>query len=653
MNGQVSRLMLGLAIVSMPLFTGGCGGGSTSSFNNTPPAPQNGSVNLMMSDASTEDWATIGVKVLSISLTPQGGGNPVTVYTAPSPAPVVNLVQLDQLSEILGNVTVAAGTYTAATLTISANPGDVLLTAAADPEAGFAGTAAATVPSSQTQIMGATGNAGSLTVPVNVSFVSPLVVTANQSNALDLEFNLSHPAFLVAHVPTTGSTIWAVNFNGPVRHHPIADITRLILRHIYGTVSSVSSDNTSITVTKDFPVEPVASTETAVPSTQSLTILADSTNGTMFYDVDAKTEATIMNFSSIASTIDGKFVRVAARYQSNGTLVAVRMWASTSFNRLWISPEGHVLHVNTTSDVITVENELGVPVPLTVDANTQFFFRTPASARADATPIGTGTAFLSNLKRGFKVHASVVDPLASPLVAQTIDIEIARFDGNISAANLTGFTYTRTFGTASDNYTVTLPYISSTSANGTDPVTGLPIEGFKWWNFTFPTVLTSGSGATSAFESATNGSVNFGGSVGLFPAAGESFATWNDPIAASGWAVPWTVLMPTTVPLGTAATSYSNGSFTMAEPGGTLDVPVNLSTTSGSATLVYQVDRTNNVVTISSVDITTTAGQTTITNNLVATTPVKVFGVPQANGSIKAYVVLYFTGVKPTATSIN
>jgi hypothetical protein len=653
MNGQVSRLMLGLAIVSMPLFTAGCGGGSTSSFNNNPPAPQNGSVNLMMSDASTEDWATIGVKVMSISLTPQGGGNPVTVYTAPSPAPVVNLVQLDQLSEILGNVTVAAGTYTAATLTISANPGDVLLTAASDPEAGFVGTAAATIPSSQVQIMGATGNTGSLTVPVTVNFVSPLVVTANQSNALDLEFNLSHPAFLVAQVPATGSTIWAVNFNGPVRHHPIADITRLILRHIYGTVSSVSSDNTSITVTKDFPVEPVASTETAVPSTQSLTILADSTNGTMFYDVDAKTEATIMNFSSIASTIDGKFVRVAARYQSNGTLVAVRMWASTSFNRLWISPEGHVLHVNTTSDVITVENELGIPVPLTVNANTQFFFRTPWKATADAAPIGTGTAFLSNLERGFKVHASVVDPLASPLVAQTIDIEIARYDGNISAANLTGFTYTRTFDTASDDYTVTLPYISSTSANGTDPVTGLPIEGFKWWNFTFPTLVTSGSGAVSAFESATNGSVTFGGTVGLFPAAGESFATWNDPVAASGWAVPWTVLMPTTVPLGTAATSFSNNAFTMAEPGGTLDVPVNLDAVSGSATLVYQVDRTNNVVTISPVDITTTAGQTTITDNLVATTPVKVFGVPQANGSIKAYVVLYFTGVKPTATSAN
>ncbi len=81
-----------------------------------------------VSDASSEDWATIGVKVLSIALVPQGGGANVTVYTAPTPAPVVNLAELDQIAEILGNVSVPVGTYSGAVLTISANTGDVLLT---------------------------------------------------------------------------------------------------------------------------------------------------------------------------------------------------------------------------------------------------------------------------------------------------------------------------------------------------------------------------------------------------------------------------------------------------------------------------------------------------------------------------------------------
>src|SRR5579872_790151 len=141
MNSRFSRILLGLVLTATPLFllacgssysagTGSNGGGSTTSYGN---------VNTMVSDASTEDWATIGVKILSISLVPQGGGAPVNVYTAPNPAPIVNLVQLDQLAEILGNLSVPAGTYTSAQLTIGGNPGDVLLTVSADPETGFAG----------------------------------------------------------------------------------------------------------------------------------------------------------------------------------------------------------------------------------------------------------------------------------------------------------------------------------------------------------------------------------------------------------------------------------------------------------------------------------------------------------------------------------
>jgi hypothetical protein len=658
MNSRLSRIFLGVVLSAVPFFSVACGSSPSANQNSNSGGGQNGSLNMMVSDASTEDWATIGVKILSISLIPQGGGSPVNVFTAGSSVPTLNLVQLDQLGELLGTVSVPAGTYTGAILTVSANQGDVTLIVSADPEAGFAGTPGATIPPNQIQIQGATGGAGSKTVPVNINFDSPLVVTANQTNSLDVEFDLSHPAFLVGHVPPSagGQTIWAVNFNkGPVRHHPIRDITRLILRHMYGTVTSVSTDDSSITITRDFPVEPPTNPETAVVSSQSLTILADATNGTLFYDVDARTVVTIKNFSTVANGLTNRFVRVAARYQSNGSLVAVRIWAANAFNSVWISPEGHVLHVNTTTDVVTVQNELGAPVQLTVDANTEFFFRTPWNAVSDSTPIGQGTSFLTNknLVRGFKIHASVVDPLASPLVAQTIDIEIARYDGSISAVNANNFTYTRKFNTASDDYTFALPYISSSSPNGKDPSTGAAITGFKWWNFTFPTLVDSGTNAIPDFEAATNGTVNFGGTAGAYPTWGVTYGTWNDPIQANAWAAPWTVLIPTTVPLGTAATSYSNGAFMMSETGGVTAVPVDLSTTSGSGTLVYQVDRTNGIVTVSAVDITTNAGQTTITNNLIAGTPVKVFGIPQANATLKAYVVIYFTGTLPTPIAIN
>lgn len=607
----------------------------------------------MISDDPAEDWAAVDVKVLSIALAAQGGGTPVTVYTAPSSAPSINLVQLDQLGEILGNVPVPAGTYQSAVITISGNPGDVGLVVGANPESGFDGTAGATIPNGQIQIMGAKGSAGSLTVAVTVNLKSPLVVTAGQNNALDLEFNLAHPAFIVDHVPASGGApFWAVNFNGCLRHHPIADITALVLRHIYGTVTGVASDNTSITITRDFAVRPPTTPETAIMTNQSLKILADSTNGTIFYDVDAKTRSVIKDFSSVASTLTNKYVRVAARYQQDGTLVAVRVWASTSFNSIWLSPEGHVLHVDTTNDIITVQKEDGTPVQVTIDANTQFFYRTPANALADATPIGTGISFLTsgNLVRGFKVHVSVDDPLASTLVAQTVDIEIARYDGLISAPTNSGFTYTHNFLRTTDDYTINLPYISNGSPNGKDG-NGNAVTGFEWWNFAYPTTADTGSTAIPDFVSATNGSVSFGGTVGALKVTGSTWARWGDPASQNGWSAPWVVLEPASVPIGTVASPWvansNGGSFGLSVPGGTTSVNVTLSSMSGSATLVYQVDMSNGIITITPQDLTSSAGLANVSAALVNGTLVKAFGIPQADGTIKGYVLFYYTGTLP------
>ncbi len=643
-----------LSVVALAASIAACGGGGSggggmsSTTSSTTPTAQTGNVALLLSDASTEDWATIGVKVLSIALVPQGGGGSVTVYTAPATVPTVNLAELDQIAEILGNVSVPTGTYTAAVLTVSANPGDVLLTVAADPEVGFAATAGARIPTDQIQIQHTQGSAPNLTVPVNVKFVSPLVVGTGQNNALDLEFDLGHPAFVVGHVPpAVGNTLWAVNFNGPVRHHPLQDLTRLVLRHLYGDVTSIASDNSSITITKEFPTEPPANPETAIATTQSLQILADATNGTIFYDVDAKTRTVITDFSA-ESSLPGKSVRIAARYQEDGTLVATRIWASSQFNDVWLSPEGHVLHVDAANNIVTIENESGRGVPLTVNAGTQFFFRQPQSALADATPIGTGPAFLTSkhLVRGFKVHASVVDPLATPLVAQSIDIETAKYDGTVSAPDSTGFTLTSLFRTAEDDYVYTLAYIANATANGSDD-SGNAVNGYKWWNFAFPTLLMSGTNAIANFVSATNGSVNFGGTVGAVPSLDTSFATWNDPANPNGWAAAASILSPSNLPLGFVATGLANNAFTMTVLGGTTAATVDLSTTSGSATLVYQVDCTGGIVTVSPVDITTSSGLASLSAGLATGAPVKVYGVPQASGSLKAYVLTYFTGQAP------
>jgi len=659
MDSSKSKLLaLSIAAALVAACGGGSSGGGASTMSSTSntsgTAAQSGNVPIMISDASTEDWALIGVKVLSIALVPQGGGANVTVYTAPSPAPTVNLVQLDQIAEILGNASVPVGTYTSAVLTISGNPGDVTLVTASDPEVGFAGPLGASIDTSQIQIQHAQGTAGSLTVPVDVNFVSPLVVSATQNNALDLEFDLGHPAFIVGHIPPgSGTTLWAVNFDGPVRHHPLHDLPTLVLRHLYASFQSISADNSSISVLKEFPTEPPVSPETAVATTQSLQILADAANGTLLYDVDGQTHSVIDDFSGQSGFLTGKQLRIAARYQEDGTLVATRIWASANFNSVWVSPEGHVLHVNPTTDIVTVENESGARVDVTVNSNTEVFFRQPQSALADATPISTnGVQFLTDkdLVRGFKVHVSVVDPLATTLVAQSIDIETAKYDGVISMAGTTDFTYTHAFRTASDDYQIALDYISPNTANGTDDQ-GDAISGYKWWNFAFPTALNSGSNnaAVGSFISATDGSVNFGGAVGSVPSYGESFSVWNDPANPNGWAASATILLPSTLPLGFVQSQLNNNAFTMTVLGGSSAATIGVSTTSGSATLVYQVDRTNGVLTISPIDITTSAGLTTLTNGLAVGAPVKVYGVPQADGSLKTYVLAYYTGEMPAA----
>jgi len=107
-------------------------------------------------------------------------------------------------------------------------------------------------------------------------------------------------------------------------------------------------------------------------------------------------------------------------------------------------------------------------------------------------------------------------------------------------------------------------------------------------------------------------------------------------------------------PVGAISSAFSAGSNSFAftvplpknPPANTpapMPVAVDLGIVSGSATLVYQIDRQGGVITITPQDISNASTLTTVGQNLSVGTPVKVFGVPQADGSIKAYVLFYYT----------
>lgn len=627
----------------------GCGGSGSSTATSMPPtsvasppaatSQAQVSVPLMLaSDASSRNWANVTIRILNVSLTRQGGDAPITIYTASPSAPAINLEQLDHISQLLDTVSLIPGVYTGAVITVAANPGDVTLTSSDDPDSGFAAPPSTSIPSQNINVQDSQGNTGAMTVTVPVTLPAPYVVsaTAQVQAPLELDFSMSDPAFVQSQTPTTDDpTLWAVDFQGPVSGEAISDITSLVLRQMYGTLAGVADDGKSITITRDYPTEPVVAPETAVSTPQQLTILADSGNGTEFYDIDAGTSMTVSSFAAVAGLARGRFLRISARYQADGSLVATRIWASDSFSSVWSGPEGHVTQVDTNDGTLAVEDESGNPVEVQTDANTEFDYH--------GTPIATGSAFLAagHIVRGFKVHVSPRNPNSGQVLAQSIDIESALFWGAISNTTLTGFTYTSRFSRSADNYALALAYISPSTPNGM-AASGTPITGYAYSNFAYPTEVVYGDGAAADFQLATSGGVT---------AYGESLATWDDPAAPSAWALRSTTLLPAPLGLATVTTGLvSSGytaTFSVTPLGAGAPVTVELITASGSAPLVYETDRDHGSVTMTPLDITTASGLARLSAALTPGVYVKVFAIPKSSGMVQAYTLLYYTGIKP------
>src|SRR5580700_2210065 len=110
---MLRQVAYGAAFASLAACGGG--GGSSSMVGSNPmPTQQYGTMPLVVSDAASDDWALVGVNLLSVALIPQGGGANVTIYTAQAGGAALNLEQLDNLGELLGSPSVPVGVYTGA-----------------------------------------------------------------------------------------------------------------------------------------------------------------------------------------------------------------------------------------------------------------------------------------------------------------------------------------------------------------------------------------------------------------------------------------------------------------------------------------------------------------------------------------------------------
>ncbi len=543
--------------------------GGNSTSDSTKAAT--GQVDFFVADAPSDTWSAINVVLQKVALVPQGGGTPVVVYdqsTAGTPTSL-NLVQLDSLADLLTSAKVPAGTYTKVLVQI--DPASVSLTDNQNPSHTY------DVAGGNVKVVGLPG------FPVDLS--APLVVTEGGTSQVQLDFDLGHPLFILDRpgMGPSGSDLYLVNFERCVRHRPIPFLGGFLLRHLRGQVSAVAS--ASLTVDTEHRGQK--------------TVEVDATNGSLFYDLDQPPVTPVVSTTVPASLTAAKYVRIASRFQGAGKLTAVRVWYTSDKLKLHrFSPEGHVVAVDTTANTLKVlwnPAGDGTPLALTtvnVGSGTSFFFH------GGATAIGTGTAFLGNVAPGFKVQMTVADPSAASLTATTVDIERAHYEGTLAlAGGNTGLTYTNPKYSKSADFA---------AAN------------FTWWNFTYPTLANTGSA----------GLVSLLSGLPANTARGASGLTWN--AGTSAWNAQDAILLPI-AQRGQITSSLSGNTFGFTPTGGSAE-NVDLSSTAGSATLVYQVTNQGGIITITPLDSTQWSAA------CVAGTTARIFAVPTA-GNLKAYVV--------------
>lgn len=513
-------LALPAGLTTLALLTACGGSGTASSASPSPGSTATGSAAIILTDAPSDQWSAVDVVVTKVTLVDKADQTKEVVAFQGATAKI-NLVDLDSIGELLATAQIPVGTYNA--MRISIDPSTVTLVKAD-------GT---TVPSSSVKVVGGTN--------VWVPLSADLVVTQGSSNALQLDFDLSHPLFLVQLPDGT----WVMNLQ--VRFKPNANgmmgMAQMQFHHRRGTIASVGAS--SFVLHAD--------------SGNDLTVNVDS--GAWFFDADAKA---VGSFAGLAA---GKYALVSLRMQSDGSLWAVRVWYSANPLPEW-TPEGHVYGVDRTNNKLIVSTDTGAPRAVVVDNDTAFTYHR-------ALALGTGPSALADLWAGFKVSVTVKDPLAAPLHAASVNVQRAVDGGRITAATATDFTYANAF-----NLSRTYAY-----ANG-----------FSWWYLGFPGTSYTDTGA---FASAVTGAgdvrvrglsdLTWNATSSAWDAADAIFMPVGLPLGA----------ITTSYNGGQIGFTFTDSTGTVQT------IPVTLDTTAGQQPSVVEVNKLAGVITVTPLDAST------------------------------------------------
>jgi len=281
-----------------------CGGSSTSQMG-TPPAGS-GQLALMGTDAPVCGVASFDVTITSATLTPQGGGTPVSVMDSSNPA-TVDFASLMGFNTLLNLGSVPAGTYSQVTFTFMPNPSLTV----------FEGT-----PPAPTDI------SATLTQTTVTANIKPaLQVTANGSSGLTLDFQLFQS---IQTDPNTGQVTGQV------------DPAIRVIPAVITTASGLGELDDL-----DGIVETVTNTSSNSSFTGSFTLRV---RNKRTFQVNVANNTKFEGVSGLSGLNQGMFVEVDAKVDPDGNILAKDVESETDTDATTAAFVGPVLSVTRDSN---------------------------------------------------------------------------------------------------------------------------------------------------------------------------------------------------------------------------------------------------------------------------------------------------------------
>jgi hypothetical protein len=367
-----------------------------------------GGLNLLLTDAPTDEWEQVTVVLKSIGLHRSGSTSWEEVWTADPNNPAagtINLVELNGVAEYLENATLTVGTYDRMKIVINTDPATMTL-----------------VPDGATTPID----------PANITVVDPsgkgeikidldpaIIVEEGKDTNLLIDFDLAHPLSIVN---LDGKVVISLKIRHRAMPRHLKDIQ---FARTIGNVTAAATDLTT------FTIKTLRETEVTFKVNAN----------TIYYDVDAKADG---SFTGLTGLVGAGAALVASNMNADGSLYARRVWYSKDIELLpRFTPEGLVRRVGDNWLSIVKKRTEALPTgddhhrcdwsaeTVFVDGNTKWTFQD--------LDMGTGTEILRHIARGFRVEVTYVNVDVYPRVAATINVRSAHADGLVVEPTLESF----------------------------------------------------------------------------------------------------------------------------------------------------------------------------------------------------------------------